>query len=101
MTFDLATALGCSVNDTRLRQLFEFCEEQPQPTEREPDLGGSYYIKFPRSGFSLLLTGTDRIEAVHVHTRPDGNYHAFLDELPFGLTAETTQAAARDLFGPP
>lgn len=101
MPFDLTTVLGCFVRDARLRELIQFCEEQPQATEREPELEGRYYLEFPHSGFSLLLTGNDVVQTIHVHTRPDEPYHAYLDELPFGLSADTTQAEARELFGPP
>ncbi len=101
MPFDISTVLGCFVRDARLRQLIEFCEEQPHGTAREPESEGRYYLEFPHSGFSLLLTGKDIVDTIHIHTRATGLYHAFHDELPFGLTADTTQAQARELFGPP
>jgi hypothetical protein len=99
--FDLTTVLGRSVRDAQLRVLCEFCEEQPVPTERAPELDDGYYLEFPRSGFSLLLTGNDIVETVHIRTRSDGEYHAFFDALPFALTADTTQMRARELFGLP
>ena len=101
MPFDFTTILGCSTRDTRLRELLEFCEEAPRLTDREPELGDRYYIEFPGSGFSLLLTGADIVGAIHIYAHPNGEYHAFLDELPFGIAPNTTQAEAHVLFGPP
>jgi hypothetical protein len=101
MPFDFSDVLGCSIRDARLRELFEFSEEMPQPTERYVEWEGRYFMEFPRSGFSLLLTGADIVETVHIYTQSDSEYHAYFDTLPFDLSANTSQAEARDLFGPP
>ena len=101
MSFDLTDALGCSIRGAKFRDLLEFCEEQPRPSKPYSEWEGRYYLEFPRSGFSLLLTSADIVDTIHIHTRSEGEYHAYLDALPFDLTANTTQSEARDLFGPP
>jgi hypothetical protein len=100
MAFDLTTLLGCSIGDQCLRRLSEYFEETPEPSERDIDLDGSYYLEFRRSGFSLLVTSADIVHSIHIHAEPDAEYAA-CEELPHGLTRETTQAHARKLFGPP
>jgi hypothetical protein len=101
MAFDLSTLLGCSVRDSRLRDVSEYFEEAPAVSERETDVDDRYYLEFFRSGFSLLVSSADTIDAIHIHTQPDDEYHVCTDALPFGLTCNTTQAQARELFGPP
>jgi hypothetical protein len=101
MAFDLTIILGCSLRDPQVRALFEYFEETPEATERDEELGGRHYLQFFSSGFSLLLSGADIIETVHIYTRPNPPYRACTNALPFDLSAHTTQAEARDLFGPP
>ena len=101
MTFDLVSVLGRAASDARLRELLLYFEEQPIPSEREPDMENRYYLSFPSSGFSLLPTNEDTVYAVHLYVLSDGDHRAFTDQLPFALTVDTSQAQARDLFGPP
>ena len=101
MPFDLTSVLGCAASDERLRDLLLYFEEQPRPSEREPEMDDCYYLSFPNSGFSLLLTGEDTVHTVHLYVLCDSDHRAFTDELPFALTGDTSQAQARNLFGPP
>jgi hypothetical protein len=101
MPFDLTTLLGCTVRDARVCELSEYFEESPAATERDKELGGRYYLQFFHSGFSLLLNGTDVVETAHIFTNPHFDYQVCTGTLPFDLDSRTTQAEARDLFGPP
>ena len=97
--FDLKTLLGCAVRDTCAQRLFEFCEEAPTPSERFPS--GDYYLRFPQTGFSLLINALGIITTLHVYTQPEGEYAAYPYELPLGATASMSQAEARALLCPP
>ena len=101
MRFDLTNLLGRSVTSSEARSLLEYFEEAPVVGERDEELDGRYYIEFLRSGFSLLVTGSDAIQTVHIHLVPAGEYAPCTHAVPFDLSASTTQSEARDLFGQP
>ena len=101
MPYDFTRMLGLPIRDSELRNLMEYFEEKPKSSEPDPELDGRYYIEFPLSGFSLLVSGTGITDTVHIYTRSSIEYHAFSDALPFGLTPTTTQTETRKLFGPP
>ena len=48
-----------------------------------------------------MLDESDRITCIHIHTLPDDGYEICTDSLPLDFSAQTTQAEARELLGPP
>jgi hypothetical protein len=100
MAFDLSTIIGLPVHHPEIGKLIELCEERPQRRDPYQELK-DYYLVFPRSGFSLLITGADIVDTIHIHTVGTDDHEPFFDVLPFELTVDTTQDEARDLFGPP
>ena len=101
MRFDLTSLLGRSVTSSEARILLEYFEETPVVSERDEELDGRYYIEFLRSGFSLLVTGSNTVQTVHIYLMPEGEYAPCIHAVPFDLCASTTQSEARDLFGHP
>ena len=101
MRFDLTSLLGRSVTSFEARALVEYFEDIPVVGERDEELGGRYYIEFFRSGLSLLVTGSNTVQTVHIYLVPEGGYTPCTHAVPFDLSASTTRSAARGLFGPP
>ena len=97
MPFDFVSLLGGVEGGPELPRLCEYFEERPQTSTFET----CHYLQFCCSGFSLMLDEPDRITCIHIHTLSDDGYQTCADSVPFDFSAQTKQAEARELLGPP